>query len=378
VPGVRKKSAERVGAQLDVANLTKRYGRTVSVDRATFQVADGEFFTLLGPSGCGKSTILGMIAGIVEADDGRIHLDGKDITRQPIHRRDVALVFQQYALFPHMTVRDNVAFGLKMKGTPRGELTRRVQEVLQLVQLVDHSYRYPRQLSGGQQQRVALARAIIVKPRVLLLDEPLSNLDAKLRVELRSELREIQLAIRQTTIFVTHDLSEAFEMSDRVAVIAAGRIQQIGTPAELYARPSSIFVAEFLGHSNHVRGQVAGREGLRASAELRIVTGEGWTVRACSDAQQDFGPGETVWLVLPSDRLSLVGAPSGKDVNCIAGTIAKTVFLGGAFRYFVRCSQQTLQVLMQARAAPPYEIGDSVYVEWRSSDSILIGEPGEG
>jgi putative spermidine/putrescine transport system ATP-binding protein len=361
--------SESLRAKLDISKLTKRFDRTLAVDRASFQVADGEFFTLLGPSGCGKSTILGMIAGIVHPDGGRIALDGRDISREPIFRRDVALVFQQYALFPHMTVYDNVAFGLRMRRIGSGEMTRRVREALDLVQLHDHDARYPRQLSGGQQQRVALARAIVVRPRLVLLDEPMSNLDAKLRAELRSELRDIQRATQLTTVFVTHDLNEAFEMSDRVAVMADGRIQQIGTPIEIYARPSSIFVAQFLGHANHFLAIVGDREG--AGGERWLTTVEGWTLRARPEAGHTLGVGERVWIVLPADRLSLADT-FDEGANHIAGSVTKVVFLGKNFRYLVRCAEHLLQVEMPAGTEPGFAIGDHVQVTWRPADCILI------
>ncbi len=310
-----------------------------------------------------------MIAEIVQPDRGRIVLDGRDITREPIFRRDVAMVFQQYALFPHMTVSDNVAFGLRMRRINRSETVRRVREALTLVQLHDHERKYPRQLSGGQQQRVALARAIVVRPRLLLLDEPMSNLDAKLRAELRSELREIQRATQLTTVFVTHDLSEAFEMSDRVAVMADGRIQQIGTPIELYARPSSIFVAQFLGHSNHFSAVIGDSEG--AAREQSLTTVDGWTIRARPDAGQTFGAGDQVWVILPADRLSLARALE-EGANHIAGSVTKIVFLGKNFRYIVRCAERRLQVEMPAGTEPGFAVGDHVQITWRPDDCILI------
>jgi putative spermidine/putrescine transport system ATP-binding protein len=366
---MRAAMLESFDAKLDISELTKRFDRTLAVDRASFQVADGEFFTLLGPSGCGKSTILGMIAGIVQPDGGRIALDGRDITREPIFRRDVALVFQQYALFPHMTVYDNVAFGLRMRRIGSSELTRRVREVLALVQLHDHDRKYPGQLSGGQQQRVALARAIVVRPRLVLLDEPMSNLDAKLRAELRSELRDIQRATQLTTVFVTHDLNEAFEMSDRVAVMADGRIQQIGTPIELYERPGSIFVAQFLGHSNHFPAIVSDREGV--GSERSLITADGRTLRARPDDGQTLGVGDRVWIVLPADRLSLAGMLD-EGANHVDGSVTKVVFLGKSFRYVVRCAEHLLQVEMPSGTSPGFATGDHVQVTWRPADCILI------
>jgi ABC-type Fe3+/spermidine/putrescine transport system ATPase subunit len=363
--------------KLEVLEVTKRYGSTVSVDHASFQVAEGEFFTLLGPSGCCKSTILGMIAGIVESDAGRICLDGRDITRQPIRRRDVALVFQNYALFPHMTVRDNVAFGLKMRGTTRAETAGRVEEALCLVRLQDQGNKYPRQLSGGQQQRVALARAIVVRPKILLLDEPLSNLDAKLRIELRSEMREIQRSIGQTTVFVTHDLAEAFEMSDRIAVMSAGRIQQIGSPAALYARPASLFVAEFLGQGNCLAGTIVA-DGVAAGAPtLRIRTDQDWTLRASLQPDRKLAVGDAVWLVLPTESLKIIEQPGESDMDAIPGTIIATTFLGGGFRYTVRCSGTMIHVETRGQNTPRFRNGDEVHLQWRPGDAILVTARGD-
>lgn len=354
--------------KLEVISVTKRYGATVSVDHASFQVSDGEFFTLLGPSGCGKSTILSMITGIFEADEGSIRLDGQDITQLPIRLRDVALVFQNYALFPHMTVWNNVAFGLKMRGITRAETAQRVEEALRLVRLRDQGHKYPSQLSGGQQQRVALARAIVMRPGILLLDEPLSNLDAKLRIELRSELREIQRSIGQTTVFVTHDLAEAFEMSDRIAVMSAGRIQQIGAPAALYAHPTSLFVAEFLGHSNRLAGTVLATGG----PELHVRTEQGWTLRAVPEPDCRLSAGDAVWLILPTESIEIVVQPTGSDKDAIAGTIVDTAFLGGAFRHAVNCLGTTIQVQTRGQNIPKFRDGDAVHLQWRPGDAILV------
>src|SRR5512133_1844087 len=236
--------------ELEVCELTKRYSPQVSVGPISFEVKEGEFFSLLGPSGCGKTTTLRCIAGFEELSQGSIKLQGERLDRKPPHRRDVGLVFQNYALFPHLTVFDNIAFGLKLRRLARSEIAERVGRVLQLVDLADMAARFPAQLSGGQQQRVAIARSLVLEPRILMFDEPLSNLDFKLRIQMREELRNLQRRLGKTSIYVTHDQTEALALSDRIAVLSHGRIEQIGTPAEIYERPATNFVAEFIGGSN--------------------------------------------------------------------------------------------------------------------------------
>ncbi len=241
----------RVGAgDVELRDVVKRFGDYAAVDGVSLVVRQGEFLTLLGPSGCGKTTTLNMIAGFVEPDEGAVILGGRDVTRVPPEKRQSAMVFQQYALFPHMTVAQNVAFGLRMRRVNKRERDERVKDMLHIVGLDGLGDRYPQQLSGGQQQRVALARASVVRPTVLLLDEPLSNLDLKLREQLRAEIRTLQQEVGITTVFVTHDQTEALMLSDRIAVMNRGRIEQLGTPSEIYQRPASPFVAGFVGQSN--------------------------------------------------------------------------------------------------------------------------------
>ena len=242
---------------LSLRGVAKSFGETAAVEDVDLEVAAGEFLTLLGPSGCGKSTLLRIIAGLVEADRGQVRLDGEEIQDLPAHRRRTAMVFQSYALFPHMTVERNTAFGLVMRGLERSRIERRVAETLALVELDGLGGRYPRELSGGQQQRVALARALVTEPRVLLLDEPLSNLDAKLRDRLRIELRALQRRLGLTTVFVTHDQAEAMALSDRIAVMSKGRLIETGTPEEIYSRPQSRFAAEFVGIANLLSGTLS-------------------------------------------------------------------------------------------------------------------------
>ncbi len=240
---------------LQIAALTKRFGSMAAVDAIDLTVMPGEFVTLLGPSGCGKTTTLNMIAGFIIPDSGSIRLQGQSVEALPPFRRDLGLVFQDYALFPHMSVGENVGFGLRMRRVPRAEIGRRVADALDLVQLTGLGERRPSQLSGGQRQRVALARALVVHPAMLLLDEPLSNLDLKLREEMRMEISSLQRRLGIATVFVTHDQGEALTMSDRIAVMREGRIEQIGTPGDIYERPATRFVAQFIGAANLVEGR---------------------------------------------------------------------------------------------------------------------------
>src|SRR2546421_3059511 len=257
-------------ARLELINLSKLYGEHAAVAGVTLDVADGEFLVLLGPSGCGKTTTLRMIAGFVEPSGGSATIGGTDVTYLPPWRRNTGMVFQSYALFPHMTVAENVAFGLEMRKISKTDIAARAKEVLRMVRLDGYADRLPRQLSGGQQQRVALARALAVRPDVLLLDEPLSNLDAKLREEVRIEIRELQRKLGLTTIMVTHDQEEALTMADRLVVMSHGKVQQIGSQRDLYEHPANAFVAGFVGRTNFVRGRVEAPGLFRSESGLAI------------------------------------------------------------------------------------------------------------
>jgi putative spermidine/putrescine transport system ATP-binding protein len=264
-------------ARLELDRLVKRYGRTAeaaAVQDLSLEVNDGELVCLLGPSGCGKTTTLRMIGGFLKPDSGDVRIDGQSIVNQPPERRPTAMVFQRYALWPHMSVFDNVAFGLQVRHRPRDEARRRVEATLELVGLPGLSQRYPGQLSGGQQQRVALARALVLEPRILLLDEPLSNLDAQLRIHMRSELTAIQRRVGITTVFVTHDQEEAMSIADRIAVMNMGVLEQMAGPEELYARPASLFVASFIGTMNRLEGSVDSEGQLRAGP-FRVAAPDG-------------------------------------------------------------------------------------------------------
>jgi putative spermidine/putrescine transport system ATP-binding protein len=307
---------------LEVRDLTRRYSDAVVVGPVSFTAAEGEFVSLLGPSGCGKTTTLRCIAGFETADAGDIRVDGQSLVGRPPHRRDVGLVFQNYALFPHLTVFENVAFGLRLRRRPAAEIATRVAESLRLVDLVGLDARHPSQLSGGQQQRVALARCLALEPRLLLLDEPLSNLDLKLRLQMRTEIRKLQRRLGKTAIYVTHDQGEALALSDRIVVMSRGRVEQIGTPREIYETPRTRFVADFIGASNLLPGQVAGPS--RDGAVIRVAG-----VSLTSNHGGDAAAGQAVTVLIRPERVRLV-PPAGDrpGPNVLAGRAADVVYLG--------------------------------------------------
>ena len=312
---------ERTAVRLD--GVTKRFGSIAAVADIWLKVRRGEFLTLLGPSGCGKTTLLNLIAGFLEPDAGELFINDQRVTDAPPHRRSIGMVFQNYALFPHMNVADNVAFGLKMRKTPREEIRQRVNAALDIVRLGGLGDRRPRQLSGGQQQRVALARALVISPEVLLLDEPLSALDKNLRAEMQVELKQIHQRVGITTVFVTHDQGEALSLSDRIAVMSSGVIQQISSPNEVYRRPANSFVASFIGDINRVPGRVVGRHA--AAVEIEIAGGRRVSVVANHDTA--FRDGQGVALFIRPECLSLAGG--GGEGNIIAtGTIQAHVYQG--------------------------------------------------
>ena len=302
-------------ARLELEGLSKHFGSTVAVRDVSLDVRDGEFLVLLGPSGCGKTTTLRMIAGFIAPSAGRVRLDGEDVTALPPWKRNAGMVFQSYALFPHLTVGENVAFGLEMRKVPRAEMSPRVAEALRLVRLGGLSERLPRQLSGGQQQRVALARALVIRPDVLLLDEPLSNLDAKLRETVRVEIRELQHDLGITTVMVTHDQEEALIMADRLVVMSEGSVRQVGSQRDLYERPADSFVAGFVGRSNLLAGAVVGPGRFQTDGGLSI---------ACVDGTP--GPGV---IALRPERLVLGAAAAALD-NRVSGTVELVSYLGSS------------------------------------------------
>jgi putative spermidine/putrescine transport system ATP-binding protein len=333
---------------LALDGLTKRFGEHAAVENLSLAVEQGEFLALLGPSGCGKTTTLQMIAGFVMPTSGSITLAGQDLLAVKPAKRGLGIVFQSYALFPHMTAAENVAFGLDMQGVASDERKRRVGETLEMVGLGALADRYPRRMSGGQQQRVALARALVIRPSILLLDEPLSNLDAKLREEMQIELRQIQRNVGTTTILVTHDQSEAMALSDRIAVMSQGRIEQIAPPHEAYERPATPFVANFLGKTNVLEAQVEG-----AQAAL----GEGrWPVPAGSPPR-----------VLVTVRPEKIGFANG-GAQALAGQVVTRIFQGNHWLYQVDTAHGRVTVIRQNSGEPAPAEGEAVRLTWRQED----------
>jgi putative spermidine/putrescine transport system ATP-binding protein len=307
-------------------SVTKHYGSTVAVQEFDLEVADGELVTLLGPSGCGKTTTLRMLAGLVEPTGGRIWFDSEDVTYLPPRSRNIGFVFQTPALFPHLSVADNIAFGLSVKGRKKDVIAARVEEMLALVGLPGYGARLPAQMSGGQQQRVALARVLATDPRVLLFDEPLSALDRNLRDTLKYSILDLQRRTGKTAIYVTHDQSEAFAISDRIVVMNAGRAEQIGTQTDIYLHPRTRFVAEFIGANNGLPGKVTGREG-RGDDARTIVSAAGMTVRARSRAE--VAVGDEVFVYLRPENLVVLGdGEDGRFENVVEGTIERVIFEG--------------------------------------------------
>ena len=339
-------------ARLELDALSKRYGEFNAVREVSLDVADGEFLVLLGPSGCGKTTTLRMIAGFVTPSGGTIRIGGADVTALPPWKRNSGLVFQSYALFPHLTVAQNVAFGLEMRKLARDDIAARVAEALRLVRLGHLAERLPRQLSGGQQQRVALARALAIRPDVLLLDEPLSNLDAKLREEVRVEIRELQRQLGLTTVMVTHDQEEALTVADRLVVMSEGEVRQIGTQRDLYERPADRFVAGFVGRSTFIEGEV-GADGTFATPGGLRLRCEAGTLR---------GPAS---MALRPERVALAAAPLGLD-NDLPGTVEFVSYLGAALDLRVRLSDTdrvTVQLANRQDGSAP-AVGERVHVGW--------------
>ncbi|MGH7373958.1 MAG: ABC transporter ATP-binding protein [Candidatus Rokuibacteriota bacterium] len=314
---------------IEIHGVVKRFGAVTAVDSVDLTVADGELFTLLGPSGCGKTTLLRLLAGFYQPDAGTIRFGDRVVNGLRPYERRIGMVFQNYALWPHMTVKDNICYGLRLRRLPAAEVQARLHEVLRKVNLLGFESRYPGQLSGGQQQRVALARALVLNPDILLLDEPLSNLDAKIRIQVRAEIRRLQQELRITTIYVTHDQEEALSLSDRVAVMRDGRALQVGPPKELYERPRTRFVADFVGTNNLVPGEVQGRDAAARGGELLVDTALG-PLRAIADGAIS---GRCVLAVRP-ENVAVGAAPAGEG-NRVTGRISLISYLGNTLRYDV-------------------------------------------
>ncbi|MGZ8766431.1 MAG: ABC transporter ATP-binding protein, partial [Acidimicrobiia bacterium] len=353
---------------IEIDHVTKRFAAFVAVDDAHFGIHRGEFFSMLGPSGCGKTTTLRMIAGFEQPTEGAVRLEGRDVSRVPPYKRNVNTVFQAYALFPHMNVWDNIAFGLRSKKVAKSEIAKRVDEMLEVVRLADFGKRKPAQLSGGQQQRVALARALVNYPSALLLDEPLGSLDLKLRQVMQLELKRIQREIGITFVFVTHDQEEALTMSDRIAVMSEGRVEQIGTPEEIYQYPSSVFVAGFIGMANLLPVTVNGREG-----EQTIATFAGAHRVSVPDGP-GISPGSDAMLMVRPERVRLaVAEPNGSRVG-VPATVSDLVFQGPVVRVALTASDGSAVV---AHIGPEEELpmirpGDPLWITWEPETAVLL------
>jgi spermidine/putrescine ABC transporter ATP-binding subunit len=356
-----------------LGDLVKRFGSLAAVDHVSLDVLSGEFLTLLGPSGCGKTTTLRCIAGFVRPDTGRVRIADQDVTDMPPHRRNIGMVFQNYALFPHMTVLGNVAYALRIRGAPKEAIQAKVRAALELVRLTGLETRRVQQLSGGQQQRVALARALIYEPSVLLLDEPLSNLDAKLRAEMRVEIRNLQKRTAMTMVYVTHDQEEALAVSDRIAVMNAGHIEQVATPAEIYDRPQSQFVASFIGTSSILEGKIESDSG--DGTTIRLPAGQ--QVRLPQRAGTE--PGSPVSLIIRPEHVRLVSSAEGQGrATLLPGRIVATILLGPIMRLQIALPGDlriAADLQRQSVDTIPRE-GDEVTVSILRAAIVPIGERG--
>lgn len=349
--------------EVRLAEVTKRYGKVVAVDRLSLTVQDQEMVSLLGPSGCGKTTTLRCIAGFVIPDTGKIFIGEQEVTRVPPEKRDIGFVFQNFALWPHMTVYQNLAFGLRLRKIPKAQIKGRVQEALALVRMAGMEDRFPRQLSGGQQQRVALARALVLRPRVLLLDEPLSNLDAKLREEMRFEIRELQRQLKITAIYVTHDQAEALVLSDRIAILNHGKIVQIGTPEEIYQRPVNTFVAGFIGLCTFIEAQV-----ITLSSDGSILrTEDGLTIKTI---KKDLFLGQRVTLAVRPEFITISVAKPETSENVFPARITRYAYLGDNLDCWLRIGKWDLRTRLPVSLSPT--VGQEVFVRLKPEHIIVI------
>ncbi|CAN5855934.1 ABC transporter ATP-binding protein [soil metagenome] len=356
------------GPVIEIDHVTKRFTDYVAVSDADFSIASGEFFSMLGPSGCGKTTTLRMIAGFETPTEGSIRLEGEDVSRVPPHKRNVNTVFQHYALFPHMSVWDNVAYGPRSLKHSKAEVKRRVDELLEVVRLTDFAQRRPAQLSGGQQQRVALARALVNYPSALLLDEPLGALDLKLRHVMQFELKRIQREVGITFVYVTHDQEEALTMSDRIAVMNAGNVEQIGSPTEIYDRPSTVFVASFIGQANLWHGKQTGMAG--EFAELAVL---GTTLRARPGDTKIENGGQATLMVRPERVRVSMEQPAGGVVS-VQATVTDLTFQGPVVRLQLAAADDSpiLAHIGAEQDLPLLRPGDQVYVSWAPEASLVL------
>lgn len=358
---------EGKGHSVRLENLVKKFGDFVAVDHVNIETTAGEFLTLLGPSGSGKTTTLRMIAGLEFPTEGCVYIDNQPVDNTPAFKRDLGMVFQNYALFPHMTIRENIVFPLKMRSMPKGEIKKKVQSILEVVKLSGYEERYPKQLSGGQQQRIALARALVFEPSLLLMDEPLGALDKKLREEMQLEVKQIQERIKITTVYVTHDQSEALTMSDRIVLMNNGKIEQMGRPEELYERPVNRFVADFIGESNFFEGVV-----VRVEKEwCEVKTSGGVSLRAA--AKEGVGEGQQVNLTIRPERIHLYSSPDKRE-NAHCGKIKDVVYLGEMIKYLITLNGGDVVVVKSQNrdGGVSWEKGKSLYFGWSPEDCFVV------
>jgi spermidine/putrescine transport system ATP-binding protein len=359
--------------EIRLAHLTKRFGEIVAVDDISLEIGSGEFFSLLGPSGCGKTTTLRMIGGFDLPTSGSIQLRGVDVSQRPPDKRPVNMVFQSYALFPHLDVAGNIAFGLKRRGVDGAEIRRRTGEILEKVHLPGYEKRRTNELSGGQQQRIALARALVNEPNVLLLDEPLGALDLKLRKQLQLELKRIQMDVGITFVYVTHDQEEALTMSDRIAVMHRGRIEQVGAPEGLYDRPATSFVADFIGTTNLLSGTVQSVTG--DAAIVRLDSGD-----VCRVTSTGRSAGQAIQLSIRPESISLVagssiGAGAASDSDpAITAVVEQVAYLGAAVQYQIRTEGGLALSVLAGKAGTRFESGQSVRLAWLPTEALVIGD----
>ena len=354
--------------QITLTSVTKRFGDTVAVDNVSLEIDGGEFFSLLGPSGCGKTTTLRIIGGFVYPTTGDVAINGKLMAETPPYRRPVNTVFQNYALFPHKTVAQNIAFGLQMKKATKAEISDAVERSLDLIQLPGYENRKPNELSGGERQRVALARALINEPTILLLDEPLSALDLKLRKQMQSELKALQRKVGITFVYVTHDQGEALALSDRIAVMNDGKILQVGTPSEIYDSPQSRFVADFIGTSNFLEGTLISKNEVVLTTEppLKIV----------STPNDNIPTNTPVIVAVRPERIDLRITPISGATNVLSGVIQDESYLGTTLQYTVQTNYPTLLIVHQqntgTRDTHRFQRGDTVYLQWTPENAIVL------
>ncbi|AHC50033.1 ABC transporter ATP-binding protein [Achromobacter xylosoxidans] len=359
-------------SNLQISGLGKRYGDFVALAPTHLDVARGEFLTLLGPSGSGKTTLLSLIAGLARPDEGRVLIDGNDVTHGAPYERDIGMVFQNYALFPHMTILENIAFPLKMRKVPAAEAKRRAQEALDMVRLPQVGARLPRELSGGQQQRIALARCMVYRPAIILMDEPLGALDKKLRDQMQLEIKRIHRELGTTIVYVTHDQEEAMTMSDRICLMNGGAIEQLGTPADLYFRPRTLFVADFLGESNLLQGEVTAVDG--ATLTVRLAH-QGVSGQALSNGAT-VKVGQKVTLMLRPQNLQ--AGPAEAHGRALTGKLLDVMVTGSLTKLYLDSGAPDSAPLVVAyptrRQAEQYAIGQPLSVTWQAADAVAIAE----